>query len=175
MSQKANRVPGSVPGGETSVMTRVIARLLLVPTLVAAVAIFVKGYVGPGDGFSAGVIAALGILVQYLAFGREQVERLLPIGRLGVVGFVGLCLTLIVAGVPLFLGDPALTHYPRPDGAEVIYVGTLELITAVAFDLGIFLLVFGYGVGTVRVVARTIASLDESDEEELPPEDEEKV
>jgi multisubunit Na+/H+ antiporter MnhB subunit len=158
-------------------MTRVIARLLLGPTLVAAAAILVKGYIEPGDGFSAGVIAALGILVQYLAFGREEVERLLPIGRFGVVCFTGLCLTLVVAGIPLFLGDPALTQYPRPDGAEVIYVGTLELITAVAFDLGIFLLVLGDGVGTVRLVALRISSPEgsDTDKEDLPPEEEEKV
>ena len=53
-------------------MARVVARLLLAPTLIAAVAVLVKGYVQPGDGFAAGAVAALGIAMQYLAFGRKE-------------------------------------------------------------------------------------------------------
>ena len=55
----------------TSTMTRTVARLLLLPTLVTALAILVKGYTQPGDGFSAGVVAALGVLLQLMVFGRE--------------------------------------------------------------------------------------------------------
>lgn len=151
MREDGSDVPGGVPAGVTSVMTRVVARLLLLPTLMAAVAILVKGYAEPGDGFSAGVVAALGFLLQYLAFGREEVERLLPVRSLGVVAFAGLLLALGVAAFPLFVGEPLLTHYPPP-GSEVVYLGTLEIITAVAFDAGIFLLVFGFAVGTIRLV-----------------------
>jgi hypothetical protein len=60
-----------------------------------------------------------------------------------------------VATFPLFVGEPLLTHYPPP-GSEVIYLGTLEVITAVAFDAGIFLLVFGFAVGTIRLVSLTM-------------------
>lgn len=140
--------------GATSVMTQVVARLLLLPTLVTAAAILVKGYAQPGDGFSAGVVASLGVLLQYLTFGREEVERLLPVRRVGTVAFAGLLLTLLVAAAPLLLGDALLTHYPAP-GSKVVYLGTLEIITAVAFDAGIFLLVVGFAVGTVRLVAIT--------------------
>ncbi len=143
-------------------MTRVVARLLLLPTLMAAVAILVKGYAEPGDGFSAGVVAALGILLQYLAFGQEQVERLLPVRSLGNVAFAGLLLALGLAAFPLFMGEPLLTHYPPP-GSKVIYLGTLEVITAVAFDVGIFLLVFGFATGAIRLVAH---AMDRSGAEE---------
>jgi multisubunit Na+/H+ antiporter MnhB subunit len=136
-------------------MTRVVARLLLAPTLITAVAILVKGYVQIGDGFSAGAVAALGILMQYLAFGREEVERTLPVKGIGKLPYLGLLIGLTIAIVPLFLGDPLLTQYPPP-GADVIYLGTLELITAVAFDLGIFLVVLGYGTGIISLVSRLI-------------------
>ncbi len=152
--------PGDIHEGVTTVMTRVIARLLLLPTLVTAAAIIVKGYVQPGDGFSAGVVAALGILLQYLAFGREKTERLLPVRGIGKLAYAGLLLTLTVAVVPLFLGDPLLTHYPRPEGAHVIYLGTLELITAVAFDVGIFFLVLGFAVGVISLIAARIDRMD---------------
>ena len=152
--------PGDIHEGVTSVMTRVIARLLLLPTLVTAAAIIVKGYVQPGDGFSAGVVAALGILLQYLAFGREKTERLLPVRGIGKLAYGGLLLTLTVAVVPLFLGDPLLTHYPRPGGSDVIYLGTLELITAVAFDVGIFFLVLGFAVGAISLIAARIDRME---------------
>jgi multisubunit Na+/H+ antiporter MnhB subunit len=148
----SGRQPGGVPEGPTGVLTRMVARLLLLPTLMISAALLVGGYVQPGDGFSAGVVAALALLLQYLAFGRECVERLLPVRWMGMLTFVGLLLALLVAAVPLFLGDEPLTHYPHP-GGKVIYLGTLELITAVAFDVGIFLLVLGFAAGAVQLVA----------------------
>jgi multisubunit Na+/H+ antiporter MnhB subunit len=147
-------------------MTRVVARVLLAPTLVAAVAILVKGYAQPGDGFSAGAVAALAILMQYLAFGRYEVERTLPVRGIGKLSYIGLLLALTVAIVPLLLGDPVFTHYPG-GGGHVVYVGTIELITAVAFDCGIFLLVLGYGTGVISLVSQvmddpSVANAEES-------------
>jgi multisubunit Na+/H+ antiporter MnhB subunit len=137
-----------------------VARLLLLPTVVAALAILIKGYAEPGDGFSAGVVAALGVLLQHLALGRDEAGKLWPVRRAGRIAFVGLLAALAVAAVPLFVGDPLLTHYPPP-GADVIYLGTLELITAVAFDVGVFLLVFGFVVGTIGAFASTISEEEE--------------
>ena len=164
--------PGGVPEGVTSVMTRLIARFLLLPTMVTAAAILVKGYVEPGDGFSAGVIASLGILMQYLAFGRKQTERTLPLRGIGYGAYVGLLLTLAVAARPLFVGEPVMTHWPPP-GAHVIHFGTLEIITAVAFDIGIFLLVVGYGTGAISLLARLIGRIERSgrEEEHLDPDE----
>lgn len=144
----------------TSVLTRAVAKLLLLPTLVAACAILVKGYTQPGDGFSAGVVAGLGVVLQYLAFGREEAERLPVVRHAGTVAFVGLLMALLVALVPLFLEDPILTHYPPP-GSKILHFGTLEALTAVLFDVGVFLLVFGFTVGTVSMVSRTIADEEE--------------
>ncbi|MDQ3387455.1 MAG: MnhB domain-containing protein [Actinomycetota bacterium] len=144
----------------TSILTRVISKLLLLPTLVAAVALLVKGYVQPGDGFSAGVVAGLAVLMQYLAFGHEEAEKLPVVKFAGVVAFVGLLISLSVAVVPVFLGDPVLTHYPPPE-AHVYIFGTLEILTAVLFDVGVFLLVFGFAVGTTSIFARAISEEEE--------------
>ena len=157
--------PGGVPAGVTSVMTRVVSRLLLMPTMATAAAILIKGYVEAGDGFSAGVVVSLGILMQYLAFGREQAERLLPLRGIGYLAFAGLLVTLAVAFRPLFVGEPLMTHWPPP-GDSVIYLGTLEIITAVAFDIGIFLLVIGYGTGTISLIARLVARIERRSPEE---------
>lgn len=138
--------------GPTSVLTQTVARLLLAPILVIAVAVLIKGYADVGDGFSAGVIAALGILLQYMAFGRAETERLLPIRLVPALAFAGMLLALAIAAIPLLRGEPLLTHVPAP-GAEVVELGTLELVTAVGFDLSIFLLVVGAAVGIIHAIA----------------------
>lgn len=138
----------------TTVLTRAVARLLLAPVLMVAVAILVKGYADVGDGFAAGVVAALGVLLQYLAFGRAAVERALPVRRAARLAVGGLLLALAVAFVPALGGGAPLQHAPAP-GAHVVKLGSLELIGAVAFDLGVFALVLGMAVATIGLIAGT--------------------
>ncbi len=135
-------------------MTEVIARLLLLPTFVVAAAVLIKGYADTGDGFNAGVIAAIGILLQYVAFGSRQSRRLLPV-RFAPAGGIagGMLIALMVTFVPVLRGLPIFTHTPSP-GEKVLHLGTLEIISAVVFDLGVFLIVFGFVVGAVDVIAR---------------------
>jgi multisubunit Na+/H+ antiporter MnhB subunit len=146
--------------GAMGIVPRTVAKLLFLPALVAAVAILVKGYAQTGDGFSAGVVAALAVVLQYLAFGRREAEKLPLVGLAGKGAFVGLLIGLLVAAVPVILGDPVFRHYPGP-GAHVVYFGALELITPVLFDVGVFLLVFGFAVGSVRAIAHAIAREEE--------------
>jgi multisubunit Na+/H+ antiporter MnhB subunit len=138
----------------TTVLTRTVARLLLAPVALVAVAVLIKGYVDVGDGFAAGVIAALGVLLQYLAFGRSAVERALPVRHAPRLAVGGLLLALAVAFVPVLLGGAPLQHAPPP-GAEVVQLGSVELITAVAFDVGVFALVLGVALGVIHLIAGT--------------------
>jgi multisubunit Na+/H+ antiporter MnhB subunit len=135
-----------------TVLTRFVSRVLFAPTIVVALAILVKGYIDPGDGFSAGVVVALGVLLQALAFGHRAVADALPLHRAGQIAVAGLAVAVGVAIVPVLLGGSLLEHAPPPD-AGVVHVGTLELITAVAFDVGVFLLVAGAIVAIVHALA----------------------
>jgi len=112
----------------------------------------VKGYADTGDGFSAGVIAALGVLLQYVAFGHAEVERHLPVHRALYLAIVGLGIGLLTTFVPTVAGKPLLTHWPLA-GRDAIHVGSLEVITAVVFDVGVFCVVFGFAVGAIDVIA----------------------
>ncbi len=146
-----------------SLLVQVTARLLLAPILMIAFAMLIKGYADVGDGFAAGVIASLAILLQYIAFGRERTERMLAIRLLPVGAFVGLLLALGIAAAPFAAGDPPLT-YPPGAGREVVHLGTLELIGAVAFDLTVFLLVLGASLGIVHAIARQSEQPEPGDE-----------
>lgn len=137
----------------TTELTRTVARLLLAPLLMVAAAVLVKGYASVGDGFAAGAIAALAVLLQYLALGYEETERSLPLRHVAGLAPAGLLLALAVAVAPLAAGEPLLTHAP-PHGESPVELGTLELVTAVVFDLAICLLVIGVVVSIVRELGR---------------------
>ncbi len=137
----------------TTVLTQAVARLLVAPTFAVALAILVKGYADVGDGFAAGVVAGLGVLVVYAAFGARETHRVLPVRHAGSVALAGLLVSLAVAFAPALWGEPPFTHYPAP-GEEVVHVGALEILTAVVFDVGVFLLVLGVVVGAIDLTAR---------------------
>lgn len=139
----------------TTEATRVIARLLLAPTAMVAFAVLVKGYADTGDGFSAGVILSLGILLQFLAFGSSVADRLPIVRQAPRLTVIGLGIALAVTFVPVLFGDDVMTHRPGPD-EKVIHIGTVEVLTAVAFDIGVFLVVLGFAVGVIDLVAHSI-------------------
>jgi multisubunit Na+/H+ antiporter MnhB subunit len=136
----------------TSALTRMVARWLLAPTLVVATAILVKGYADVGDGFAAGIVAALGILLQFLAFGRDEAAAALPIDRAPAVALAGLAIGVAALTMPMLPGGAPLEHWPPP-GQEPIHIGSLELISAVAFDVGVFMLVVGSAVAIIDALA----------------------
>jgi multisubunit Na+/H+ antiporter MnhB subunit len=137
-----------------SVVLELIAPRLLGPAFMVAMAIIVKGYADVGDGFSAGVIVATAIALRYVVLGAERTEQGLPVLRHAPVFVaVGLLLSLGVASIGPLRGEPPFTHVPAA-GASVVHLGTLELITAVVFDLGVFLLVTASLVVLVHHLAR---------------------
>jgi multicomponent Na+:H+ antiporter subunit B len=142
-------------GVMTTEATRMTARILLPPTCMVAAAVLVKGYADTGDGFSAGVILSLGILLQYLAFGSDVADRLPIVRHAPRLAVAGLAISLLVTFLPALFGDPVMSHRPGPN-EKVIHLGTVELLTAVAFDIGVFLLVVGFSIGVIDLIAHTI-------------------
>lgn len=137
-----------------SVVIEVVAPRLLGPALMLAAAIIVKGYGDVGDGFSAGVIVGLAFALRYVAWGADRTERSLPFLRYApALAAAGLLAALIVGFLGVTAGDPPFTHRPGP-GEDVVKIGTLELITAVAFDFGLFVLVTAALVVLVHNLAR---------------------
>jgi multisubunit Na+/H+ antiporter MnhB subunit len=139
-----------------SVIVEVVAPRLLGPAVMVAAAIIVKGYVDVGDGFSAGVVVALAVALRYVTLGAGRAERSLPVLRHApAIAAGGLLLALAVGFFPVVVGEPPFTHYPRP-GEDVVRIGTLELTTAVLFDVGVFLLVAGALVEVIHQLTRLV-------------------
>ena len=148
MSAGDDRYPDSV--------VRVVARLLLAPSVMVAAALIAKGYAEVGDGFGSGVIVALAIALNYVALGGAATERALPpLRHASRLAVGGLLLALGTGFFPLLLGEPPVSHRPGP-GGHVTTVGAVELFTPLLFDIGVFLLV----VGALTVLLRELARPD---------------
>ena len=101
---------------------------------------FLRGHDLPGGGFAAGVILAIGFLLQYLASGTRWVEshlRILPLRWMGL----GLLLAALTGTGSWLFGFPFLTSYATH--LEIPMIGTIPITTALFFDLGVLLLVVG--------------------------------
>ena len=134
-------------------VVRVIARMLLGPTLMVAAALIAKGYAEVGDGFGSGVAVSLAIALTYIALGGAEAERALPMLRHAPKLAVGGLLLALASGFfPLLLGEPPVSHRPAP-GERVVTIGALELFTPLVLDVGVFLLV----VGVLTVLLHNIA------------------
>jgi hypothetical protein len=82
------------------------------------------------------------------------VERALPVRRSAQLAVVGLLVALAVAFVPVLAGGAPLQHAPAP-GGKVVHLGSLELLSAVAFDVGVFVLVLGLSVAFIHLIVGT--------------------
>ena len=137
-------------------IVRVVAPRLLPVALVVAFALIVKGYTDVGEGFGAGVIVGLAVGLRYVVLGPEHADRTLPlVRRADVLAAAGLLTALAFGFAGILAGEPPFTHYPRA-GEPAIHVGTLELTTAVGFDVGLFLLVVGVVVLLIRELSRLV-------------------
>ena len=136
----------------SSPILAIAARHALAVSLVSAVALLFKGYTGAGDGFAAGAVIAVALGLQLVAGGPEQATRQPLLRHAGSVTLGGLLLALAVTFAPVLFGDAPMTHWPPP-GEHVTKIGSIELITAVAFDVGVCALVVGAFGGILGLLA----------------------
>ncbi|MGH1357788.1 MAG: monovalent cation/H+ antiporter subunit A [Burkholderiaceae bacterium] len=132
-------------------MLRVLAGWILPFALLVGVYVFLRGHNAPGGGFIAGLIVAVGLVLQYMAFGLHSVESRLPV-RYDRVAGVGLIIATSTGIGSLLLGFPFLTsHTAHP---VLGWLGEVGLASAAAFDLGVFLVVVGGTLLTVLTLSR---------------------
>jgi multicomponent K+:H+ antiporter subunit A len=117
-----------------------LTRLLLPLALLVSVFIFLRGHNLPGGGFIAGLVTAVALIMQYLANGVAWTHTRLPGNMHPMIGF-GLLIATLTGVASFAFGHPfltsAFTHVHGP------LVGEFELASAMAFDLGVYLVVVG--------------------------------
>jgi multicomponent K+:H+ antiporter subunit A len=117
-----------------------LTRILLPLALLVAVFILLRGHNQPGGGFIAGLITSVALIVQYLANGAAWTHRRMASDSHPLIAW-GLAVAAFTGLASWLFGYPYLTStYGHLDWP---IVGEFELASAMAFDLGVFLVVVG--------------------------------
>lgn len=121
-------------------MMVVSTRVMMPIALMVGIYIFFRGHNEPGGGFIAGLVVAIAYVMQYMASGFSWASARQRFPYHGVIG-CGVLVAAITGMGAWFNGLPFLTSafgYVTLPGLE-----KFELATAMFFDLGVFLAVFG--------------------------------
>ena len=127
------------------VILATISRLLLPFALLVSVYLLFRGHNLPGGGFIAALLAAVALILQYMANGVTWTWQRLRVNFLPVIA-VGLGLALLTGVGAWLFGYPFLSlTYTY---VHVPLVGEVELATAMIFDIGVYVTV----VATVMLI-----------------------
>ncbi|KUI36379.1 cation:proton antiporter [Mycobacterium sp. IS-1496] len=130
-----------------SLVLEVATRVIFPLIMVLSAYFFFAGHNTPGGGFAGGLTAGLALVLRYLAGGRYELGETLPLDAGKILG-VGLALSAGTAVASLFLGAPALSSAVIEFDLPVL--GTVKLVTALFFDLGVYLIVVGLVLDVLR-------------------------
>ncbi|MGV8940649.1 MAG: monovalent cation/H+ antiporter subunit A [Lysobacter sp.] len=117
-----------------------LAQILFPLTLVVSIFLFLRGHNAPGGGFIAGLTLAVPLLVQYVIQGANSVESRFGFDYIRLIG-AGLTVAVASGAASMLFGVPFLTsgHHDL----VLPWLGTIGLASAAAFDVGVYLVVFG--------------------------------
>ncbi|ENH96966.1 multicomponent Na+/H+ antiporter family protein subunit B [Gracilibacillus halophilus YIM-C55.5] len=112
--------------------------------------LFFAGHNKPGGGFIGGLMTSAAIVLMYMAYGMEAINKVIPINY-RVLTAIGLTIA-VATGIGSFIfGEPFLSqtfdyfHFP--------IFGELELATALLFDLGVYLTVIGVTLTIILTIS----------------------
>jgi len=145
-----------------SLVLEVATRMIFPLIMVLSAYFFFAGHNTPGGGFAGGLTAGLALVLRYLAGGRYELGETLPLDAGKILG-VGLGLSAGTAVASLLVGAPVLSSALVQ--IDVPVLGTVKFVTALFFDLGVYLIV----VGLVLDVLRSLGARVDVDVSERQP------
>jgi multicomponent Na+:H+ antiporter subunit A len=142
-----------------SLVLEVATRLIFPLIMVLSAYFFFAGHNTPGGGFAGGLTAGLALVLRYLAGGRYELGETLPLDAGKILG-VGLGLSAGTAVASVVVGAPVLSSALIQ--IDVPVLGTVKFVTALFFDLGVYMIVVGLVLDVLRSLgARVDAELGE--------------
>jgi multicomponent Na+:H+ antiporter subunit A len=130
-----------------SLVLEVATRMIFPLIMVLSAYFFFAGHNTPGGGFAGGLTAGLALVLRYLAGGRYELGETLPLDAGKILG-VGLAFSAGTAVASLFVGAPVLSSALIQ--IDVPVLGTVKFVTALFFDLGVYLIVVGLVLDVLR-------------------------
>ncbi|BDU02895.1 Na+/H+ antiporter subunit A [Nocardia sputorum] len=144
-----------VDRAERSMVLQITTRLVFPTIMLLSVYFFFSGHNAPGGGFAGGLTAGLALTLRYLAGGRYELGEALPVDAGHVLG-AGLTLAAGTAVSSLLLGAPPLSSAIIEVSLPV--VGHVKVVTALLFDLGVYLIVVGLVLDVLRSLGARLDS-----------------
>ncbi|WP_210131223.1 monovalent cation/H+ antiporter subunit A [Stenotrophomonas rhizophila] len=117
-----------------------LAQVMFPLTLTVSIFLFLRGHNAPGGGFIAGLVLAVPLLIQYVIQGTTSVESRFGFDYIRCIG-AGLLIAIVSGCASMLFGVPFLTSGHLD--LELPLIGTVPLASAVGFDTGVYLVVFG--------------------------------
>ena len=122
------------------IMLVMASRIVLPLTLTVGIYLFLRGHNQPGGGFIAALVVAIAFLVQYLAAGFDWSDARRRFSEHRLIAW-GVLVAMATGLGSLAFGANFLTS--AFDYFSLPLIGKFELATAMLFDAGVFLTVFG--------------------------------
>jgi len=136
-------------------LIRLMTMAILPIALLISMTHIVGGDERPGDGFTAGVISALGLTLQYVVFGYAEAHARFRRIPFATVLFIGLSIALVASAGPLLVGQPVLADLEVR--LDLPLIGTIRLARAMLFDIGIYFVVFGGAMTSIDSLGRVLS------------------
>lgn len=130
-----------------SLVLEVATRVIFPLIMVLSAYFFFAGHNTPGGGFAGGLTAGLALVLRYLAGGRYELGETLPLDAGKILG-TGLGLSAGTAVASVLMGAPALSSALIEVDLPVL--GPVKFVTALFFDLGVYLIVVGLVLDVLR-------------------------
>ncbi|MUK90739.1 Na(+)/H(+) antiporter subunit B [Ornithinibacillus sp. L9] len=115
-----------------------------------AIYLLLAGHNAPGGGFIGGLVTAAAVVLMYMAYGINVVDKIIPINY-RTMALIGL-LIAVVTGIGAFLFSEEFLSHTFGYFHFPIF-GEIELATAMLFDVGVYLTVIGVTVTIILNIA----------------------
>jgi len=115
-----------------------------------AVYLLFAGHNLPGGGFVGGLMTAASVILMYIAYGLEAVQKVLPINFRTLIP-IGLIIALLTGVGAFFFDVPFLTH--TFGQVYIPLLGHVEIATAMFFDIGVYVTVLGATITIILTIA----------------------
>ncbi|MCI9889245.1 Na+/H+ antiporter subunit A [Micrococcales bacterium 31B] len=143
-----------------SVVLEVTTRFLFPVAMLFSIFLLFAGHNRPGGGFIAALVTGLALMVRYLAGGRYELGEAFPVQAGAMLG-AGLFTAVGTGLAPLAFGGTIL------QSAIIKFhlwpYGDVKVVTAMFFDIGVYLVVVGLMLDLLRTVGAEIDRQIEAD------------
>lgn len=107
------------------------------------------GHNAPGGGFIGGLVAAAALVLRYVAGGAAELDRVVAVHESTLLG--GGLLLAVATGAAGWVFGGAFLYMGKLE-VDLPVLGTLKATSALAFDIGVYLVVIGLGLALLRAL-----------------------